>query len=855
MVEFQKEPYPRDAILKELHPLVRRWFGEKYGEFAPPQLHAIPNIMHGKNTVVSAPTGSGKTLTAFMSVLDKLIEQSLVGGLEDKVYCLYVSPLKALNNDIHRNLEEPLAELEELHGKDLGIRVMVRTGDTPTSQRARMLKTPPHILITTPESLALILASPKFSQKLKDLKWLILDEVHALAENKRGVDLSLSVERLQNLAGRFTRIGLSATINPLDKIAEYVVGYERGKPRDCRIVDVRYAKELDIKVLCPVSNMVSSSQEHMQNSLYNLLDDLIQQHKTTLVFTNTRSGTERVINHLKTKFPGKYMENVGAHHSSLSADHRLDVEEKLKRGELKVVVSSTSLELGIDIGYIDLVVLLGSPKSVSRALQRIGRSGHRLHDKAKGRIIVLDRDDLVECSVLLKNAVEGRIDEIDIPENCLDVLAQQIYATAISGRDYVENVYATVKRSYCYRNLKREDFDSVISYLAGDYAELEQRSVYAKIWVDEDTGLMGKRGRLARPIYSTNIGTIPDESFVKVKVGDQMVGKLDEAFLERLTKGDIFVLGGKIYRFHYCRGMTCHVKPDAGPPTVPSWASESLPLSYGLAMEIQRFRRLMEERMDKPEAEVKKWLHEYLYADDNAVNSIYQYFREQYRYSVIPHDKRIVIEYNKAFKKRYIVFHSLFGRRVNDALSRAVAYIISRKERKNVAISLSDNGFYLTLNGKVQAYNAFKQLNENNLRSMLVEAVDKTEVLMRRFRHCAARAMMILRNYKGRRKSVGRQQMGGRILLSFVKKLDQKFPILEEARREVFEDLMDIKSAAEVLAKITAGRIDVVEINTDIPTPFALNLIGRGYMDVLRTEDRREFIRRMHEALLERIGD
>ncbi|MCX6694689.1 MAG: ATP-dependent helicase, partial [Candidatus Altiarchaeota archaeon] len=666
MIEFQKKVYSDEEILSEFTPLIRKWFTGKYEQFALPQKYAVMGIHNRENTLVSAPTGSGKTLTAFLSVINELTKLAEAGKLEDKVYCLYVSPLKALNNDIRKNLSEPLEEIEKLSGRELGIRVMVRTGDTSTAERSRMLRKPPHILITTPETLAIVLSSPKFIEKISDVKWVIVDEIHSLAEGKRGVHLSLSIERLQNIAGRFTRIGLSATIHPLKQVAEFLVGYENDKPRDCKIVDVQFIKELDLKVLSPVPNLINATQDEIQESLYRLMDDLIQKHKTTLIFTNTRSGTERVVSHLKTKFPNKYLDtNVGAHHSSLSAEHRLDIEDKLKLGELKVVVSSTSLELGIDIGYIDLVILLGSPKSVARALQRIGRSGHKLHDKAKGRIIVMDRDDLVECAMLLKNALEGKIDRISIPENCLDVLAQQIYGIAINQVEHVDNVYHMVRRSYPYRNLPRKDFDSVIDYLAGKYVELEQRSVYAKIWFDESSRMIGKRGKMARPIYSMNLGTIPDESYVTVKVGGMLVGKLDELFLERLKKGDIFVLGGKVYRFNYCRGMTCQVTPSAGPPTVPSWFSEQLPLSFDLAMEIQRFRKLMAERMDKPKAEVLKWMRGFLYVDEYAENSIYEYFREQHLYAVIPHDKKILIEYYDGFKKRYIIFHTLFGRRVN----------------------------------------------------------------------------------------------------------------------------------------------------------------------------------------------
>lgn len=844
-----------EEILKELHPLMAGWFKTRFREFAIPQRYAIPNIHRRVNTLVSAPTGSGKTLTAFLSILNELISLSEKNQLEDKVYCVYVSPLKALNNDIEKNLNEPLRELEKNAGRQLGIRVTVRTGDTKASDKARMLKEPPHILITTPESLAIILNAPKFRQTLVDVKWVIVDEIHALAENKRGVHLSLTLERLQDLAGRFTRIGLSATISPLEKIAEFLVGYERGDARDCVVVDVQFIKKLDMTVLSPVEDLINATQEEIHSNTYRLLDELIQQHKTTLVFTNTRSGTERVVHHLKTKFSDKYLDNIGAHHSSLSAEHRLDIENKLKNGQLKVVVSSTSLELGIDIGYVDLVVLLGSPKSVARGLQRIGRSGHKLHDKAKGRIIVMDRDDLVECSILLKNALEGNIDEITIPENCLDVLSQHIYGIVINEQQYIENVYDLVKRSYCYRNLRKEDFNSVLDYLSGKYVELEQRNVYAKIWLDEKQGTMGRKSRMARVIYSTNIGTIPEESHITVKAGNVKIGMIDEGFLERMKKGDIFVLGGKIYRLDYCRGMTCQVTPSAGPPTVPSWFSEQLPLSFGLAMEIQKFRRFMEERMEKTEREVKDFIRGYLYVDENAVSSIYQYFREQYLYALIPHDKKILVEYYATSKNRYVIFHTLFGRRVNDALSRALAYVISRRQHKNVGIGLTDNGFYLSVKDKVQALQSLEELTPENMREIIERAVEKSDVLARRFRHCATRSLMILRNYKGRQKSVGRQQMGSRILLGFVKKLSEDFSILREARREVLEDLMDIKNATWVVRQMKEGRIKIKAVSNDLPSPFAFNMIAQGYMDVLRIEERTEFIRRMHQAILMRIKD
>lgn len=502
MIQIETQKYEDIDLYAHLHPLLREWFRHTFKAFTEPQRYAVMNIHQRQHTLVSAPTGTGKTLSAFLSILNELLTLSDAHQLEDRVYCVYVSPLRALSNDIEKNLNQPLHEIGEMakkEGKTPGIRAGLRTGDTPAGERTKMLRKPPHILITTPESLALMLNAPKFKENLRNVQWAILDEIHSLAENKRGVHLSLTLERLQTLSPNLTRIGLSATIAPLEEVAQFLVGKEDEKKyRDCKIVDVQFIKKLDLKVLCPLPDLVNVTQKQVHGALYDLLDQLIQDHKTTLIFTNTRSATERVIHHLKERFPGRYDSHIGAHHSSLSREHRLMVETQLKEGKLKACVSSTSLELGIDIGFIDLVVLLGSPKSVARCLQRVGRAGHKLHDTVKGRIIVLDRDDLVECSVLLKQALEKNIDRIHVPKNCLDVLSQHVYGMAIDQVQGAEDIWNLVKRTHPFATLARSDFNEVLNYLSGEYASLEVRRVYAKIWWDRETGMLGKRGKTAR---------------------------------------------------------------------------------------------------------------------------------------------------------------------------------------------------------------------------------------------------------------------------------------------------------------------------------------------------------------------
>ena len=857
-IRWARKEYSDEEIFSILSEPVREWFKRKFGTFTPPQRYAVLEIHKGENVLISSPTGSGKTLSAFLSAINELILLGNAGKLEDKIYVLYVSPLRALNNDIKRNLEGPLAEIKEV-AKELGyeipdIRVGIRTSDTSSYEKSKMLKKPPHILITTPESLAIALNAPKFRERLKTVRYLIIDEVHALAENKRGTHLALSVERLQEMAEeKFVRIGLSATIHPLEEVAKFVFGFDDdGRPRPGIIVDVSFAKQTEIRVESVVEDLIYTPAGALSEALYSRLAELIREHRTTLIFTNTRSGAERVAFNLKKRYP-EFEGLIEAHHSSLSREVRLDVEEKLKRGELKAVVTSTSLELGIDIGTIDLVVLIGSPKSVNRALQRIGRAGHRLHEVSKGVILALDRDDLVEVTVLAHNARKRRLDRVKIPQNPLDVLVQHLLGMALNKVWEVEEAYRVVRRAYPYRDLPFEDFMSVLKYLAGEYVGLEERKVYAKIWLED--GKFGRRGKMTRAIYYMNTGTIPDEAKIRVYTMDkQMIGTVEEEFAERLMPGDIFVLAGRTYEFVKSRGNKIYVIPREGAkPTIPAWFSEMLPLSFDLALDIQRFRREVKGLLGKKDA-VRRLVWKYG-IDERAAKAIIAYFREQERYSIIPDDETVLVEVVRGEKRNEYFFHTLIGRRANDALSRAFAYLVSKKKGTNVGIAINDNGFALLLPKEVEL--GEEEIRElfavEDLREVLKRALDNTELLKRRFRHVANRGLLILRRYVGRSKRLGRQQVMAVSLLKILKENYPDFPLLREVYREIMEDKMDVEKAELFLSWVKEGKIEVVVREHVLPSPFAFNLEAIGSSDVVLMEDRRELIKALHRKIMAMI--
>ena len=867
-----------EEVLSMLRPYVAEWLRRRYGgRLTEPQRGAIPLVLEGKNVLISSPTGTGKTLAAFLGIINELFRLGEEGELGDGVYAVYVSPLRALNNDIRRNLLEPLSEIRviaEEMGYDLPeVRVAVRTSDTPQTEKQRMVRRPPHILITTPESIAVALVAPKFRERLGSVRWVIVDEIHELASNKRGAHLMLSIERLEELVrerggGPLQRIGLSATIAPLEEVARFLGGYyDDGSPRPVDIVDARFAKPIDIRVLTPRVDLLRASPDEVTEAIYRLVAKLVRSHRTTLIFTNTRSATERVVYKLKKMLSEEKVaspEQVEAHHSSLSRDLRLDVEERLKRGELKVVVSSTSLELGIDIGYIDLVVLLGSPKSVSRLLQRVGRAGHKLHEVSKGRIIVVDRDDLVENSVLAKSAMERFIDRVRIPRKPLDVLAQHLVGMAVERRWSVEEAFRVVRRSYNFRDLSFEEFMSVLRFLAGRYG-LEDEGVYGKLWLDEEEGVFGRK-RKARMIYQLNVGVIPDEVKIRVVTIDgKYVGDLEEEFVEILQPGDIFVLGGRTYKFLASRGLVVIVERVEGVrPTVPSWFSEMLPLSFDSALRVGRFRRMLANMIALGRMrEAEELLVSEYKLEPHAARMVVEYVWEQLAYAgVVPGDDLVLIEYFRGEDERGervwgIVFHTLYGRRANDALSRAYASVLSSMIGVPVRVAVSDNGFMLSIPGYVKldkrlVRELLRRVRSDNLRSILEESVAYTELMKRRFRHVAERMFVILRRYMGQEVNPERLQLSAQRLLELMLEEYPESPVIRETFREILEDYMDVKAAEKVLQWMEKGSVKVeVKGPLKYPSPFAHGIVVKGYSDVVLMEDKRKLLAQLRERVLE----
>lgn len=866
-------------ILDSFDEIVRDWWMKSFSRydelFTPPQRLAVPLIHDEKNVLICSPTGSGKTLSAFISILNKLFVLSRTEGLENSVYCLYISPLKSLANDIHKNLEWPLNEIQAL-AKERGIetqeiRHAIRHGDVSAQDKSRMLRKTPQILNTTPESLGILLSAPQFRKKLKTVRWVIVDEIHSLAGSKRGVHLSLSLERLEELkkefvpdadpeAGSFVRIGCSATVEPLDEIAAFLAGNDR----PIQIVDTRFSRQFDLKLLCPVPDLIFTTSRELSDRLYRIIHEHIHEHNNTLIFTNTRNGAERVLYNLRSRYPEFYNEqNSGCHHGSMGKEGRLETEDRLKEGSLKVVCSSTSLELGIDMPHIDIVLQIGSPKSVAALLQRIGRAGHSLDQVVKGRIIVLDRDELVECAVMLEKGRSGFVDKIHIPTNCLDAICQHMIGMVLERPWDLDDVRHLVRRSYCYRDLKKEDFTSVVDYLSGKYTGLTERHIYAKIWYDEATNKIGKRGRNIRMIYYTNMGMIPDQFSCDVLTREgSWIGNLDEKYMEKLDKGDVFVIGGRSYRFCYRRGGNIYVDLTTDRPNIPSWISEKLPLSFDLGNNVLKFKNDMIWMMrTKSSRDVIRWLLRQYPIDENSARSIYEIFLHQIGYlgdDSVSTDCRMVVEEGLDPEKNRQVFYFLtnYGVRFNDGFSRMIAYRISREKNSNIYVSIADTGFMVSVpkEKKVDIRKILTSINEDNCEELLRSAIENTHLLKSLFRVNACRCFMILRNYMGRRKSARRQQVSADMLIYFARKLDG-FAVLKESYREIIEDKFEVENIKEILRGIRSEDIQVVLKQADSPSPMAFGIATMGASDVILAEDKLTLLKEFHRKVMEKIGD
>ncbi|HEU5153720.1 MAG TPA: DEAD/DEAH box helicase, partial [Gemmatimonadales bacterium] len=620
--------------LSAFHPAVARWFQERLGEPTPVQTKGWEAIRRGEDTLITAPTGSGKTLAAFLIELDELLRESLSGVLPDETRVVYVSPLKALSADIHKNLAEPRREIrrlaEEMGLGEVRITAAVRSGDTPASERASMLKTPPHILVTTPESLYLLLTAERSRKMLSTVRTVIVDEIHAVLDSRRGAHLALSLERLEHVAGRkLQRIGLSATVNPVELVADWLVGLnrrageprpsdprerdgatrERGSPsgpsRRATIINEGHRRTLDLALELPGSPLEAVMAAEVWLEIYDRLTELVNQHQTTIVFVNTRKQAERVARHLAERV-GE--ELVTAHHGSLSKEIRLEAEEKLKTGKLKALVATASLELGIDIGHVDLVCQLGSPHRIAAFLQRVGRSGHSVTGTPKGRLFPLSRDDLVECAALLRWARKGVLDKLWVVEHPADVLAQQIVAESAAEDWAADDLFALVRGAYPYRELSKPEFDQIVNMVAQGFTTRRGRRGALVHYDGVNRRLRGRRG--ARMLALTSGGAIPETADYRVLLEPEgtFIGTVNEDFAIESMAGDVFQLGNASWRMLRIQAGTVRVEDAHGePPGIPFWLGEAPARSDELSAAVAELRHEVEKRLGDREV-AEKWL-------------------------------------------------------------------------------------------------------------------------------------------------------------------------------------------------------------------------------------------------------
>ncbi|HEX3209144.1 MAG TPA: DEAD/DEAH box helicase, partial [Geminicoccaceae bacterium] len=744
------------------HPAVTAWFDRSFQAPTPAQVEAWSAIRAGRHTLIAAPTGSGKTLAAFMAAIDDLLRQGLEGRLEDETQVVYVSPLKALSNDIRRNLEAPLAGIREaLQAQglpDVEIRTWVRTGDTPAGERERMRKSPPHIVVTTPESLYILLGSESGRRVLATSRTVIVDEIHALAPNKRGVNLALSLERLGALCSHpLLRIGLSATQKPIEDVARFLVGAgpDGGPADDCTIIDTGHRRARDLAVEVPDAPLEAVMSADVWQQVYDRLTRLIQAHRTTLIFVNTRRLAERVTRQISERLGES---EVAAHHGSLAKEQRLDAEQRLKQGALRALVATASLELGIDIGEVDLVCQLGSPRSIASFLQRVGRSGHSIDGTPKGRLFPLSRDELVECTALLDSVRRGELDRLAIPEQPLDVLAQQIVAEVAAREWQEDDLLALARRAWPYRALPREDFAAVVTMLAAGFSTRRGRRG-ALIHHDAiNHVLRGRRG--ARLTALTSGGTIPDTADYQVilEPESQLIGTINEDFAIESMAGDIFQLGNASYRILRVGSGVVRVEDAHGlPPTIPFWLGEAPGRSDELSASVSRLRTEISRHLttDPAGGEAQAWLIAERGLEEPAASQLAEYLAAGHAaLGCLPTRDRIVLErfFDEAGGMQ-LVIHSPFGSRINRAWGLALRKRFCRKFNFELQAAATEDNIVLSLTTahSFELAEVARYLHSASVRPLLIQALLDAPMFITRWRWVAAVALALPR-FRGGRK-------------------------------------------------------------------------------------------------------
>ena len=853
-------------VLDAFHPAVRAWFQRRFDAPTEAQERGWPQILSGRDTLIAAPTGSGKTLAAFLASIDRLLRMAEEAPLEDSIDVVYVSPLKALSNDIQRNLEEPLAEIAEL-AREMGypgadIRTMVRTGDTTASQRQAIVRRPPHILITTPESLYLMLTAERSREVLRKVKTVIVDEIHALVRDKRGSHLALSLARLDHLCERRpSRIGLSATQRPIEETARFLVGSVPaaggdGSP-DCAIVDAGHQRDLDVGIEVPPTDFESVCSAEQWSDIYDRLAELIRAHHTTLVFVNTRRLAERVAHNLSQRL-GE--EHVASHHGSLSKERRLALEQRLKAGDLKALVATASLELGIDIGKVDLVCQMESPRSVTTFLQRVGRSGHTLGLTPKGRLFPTTRDELLECAALIRAVAAGRLDRIYPPVAPLDILAQQIVAECACEPWSEDDLFALVRRATPFATLKRSDFDDVVEMLSEGIAMGTGRAA-AHLHRDRiNRVLRGRRGARMTAIQCG--GAIPEVADYRVLAEPEgtLVGTLNEDFAIESMAGDIFLLGSTSWRIRRIEAPGVVRVEDAhgAPPTIPFWLGEAPSRTLELSQELSELRRQIEQRLNS-NGDVIAWLATECALPAEAADQAVRYVRAQKdSLGLVPTDTDVVFErFFDDSGGMQLVVHAPFGGRINRAWGLALRKRFCVSFDFELQAAASDDAILLSI-GPQNSFpleDLFSFVRSAMVEETLTQALLPVPLFPTRWRWNATRALAVLRQRQGKRVPPPIQRMRSDDLLAAVfprivacqenvtGPVDlPDHPLVRQTVYDCLHEAMDLDGLKQVLTRVEAGEIRLHARDTTEPSPFAhemLNSKPYTYLDDAPLEERR----------------